>query len=400
MTSGRRKTPQGESDDTKMIETGRHAAPRFHALNPPVERASTMIFPDYATFKEEAPKIRYGRLGASTHRAFEESLCALEGAAGCVLAPSGLAAITLSILACTEAGAKILVSDAVYGPTRYFCDQALKRFGVETVYYDPMTDITPLMDGRVSAVMTESPGSLTFEVQDVPAAVEAAQATGAAVLCDNTWGAGYFYKPLALGADISIQACTKYVVGHADALIGAVLCRDEATHRKVFRTALNLGLCVSPDDVYLAHRGLRTMGTRLRQHEATGKRLAGWLADRPEIEAVLHPARPDCPGHEIWRRDFTGATGLFGAVLKPEIDDAALGRFLDASRHFAMGFSWGGYESLCVPVRPERDRTVRPWPRKGRLLRFHAGLEDADDLIADLEAAFHAMAGGAAKQPR
>lgn len=384
-----------EIDATRVIAAGRHHAPGFHAVNPPVERASTFIFPSYADFKREAPKIRYGRLGTSTHRAFEESLAALEGAAGVVLAPSGLAAITLAILACAEAGAKILVADTVYGPTRYFCDAMLKRYGVETVYYDPMADITPLLDERVSAVIAESPGSLTFEVQDIPATVAAASTVGAPVIVDNTWSGGVYLKPLALGADISVQACTKYVVGHADVLLGAVLCRTEEARERVFRTALNLGLSVSPDDVYLAHRGLRTACVRLERHQTSGLALAEFLAGRPEVEAVLHPARPDHPGHDVWKRDFTGASGLFGVVLRPDIDDAALGRFLDTTRFFAMGFSWGGYESLCVPVRPERDRTASPWTREGRVLRFHAGLENPADLIADLEVAFRAMSAGA-----
>lgn len=383
--------PEDETDDTALVSTGRPRKGPFHAVNPPVERASTFLFPTYADYKTEAPKIRYGRLGTSTHRAFEETAAALTGAAGVVLAPSGLSAVTTAILAHCRAGARILVSDAVYGPTRYFCDGLLARFGVETVYYDPMADVAPLIDDRTALVFAESPGSLTFEVQDVSAVVAAARARGAPVLCDDTWGAGYFFKPLALGVDVAVQAATKYWVGHADALLGAICCRTEEARERVFRASLNLGLAVSPDDVALAHRGIRSLGVRLPRHQETGLALARYLEGRPEIADVRHPALPTCPGHDVWTRDFTGASGLFGVRLRADIDDAALGRFLDALRHFGMGFSWGGYESLCVPVRPERDRTVAPWPAEGRVLRFHAGLEDAAELIADLERGFEAM---------
>ncbi len=382
-------------DNTKLVAAGRPHQRPAHPVNTPVERASTILFPTYDDYLEGAKNISYGRLGTSTHRALEEAVTTLEGGFETRLASSGLQACTASILAFVSAGDHILMTDAAYDPTRKFCDRFLNRFGVETTFYDPLAakeDVIALMRPTTKVIFAESPGSLTFEVQDLPALSEAAHDAGAKLIVDNTWSGGYFCKPIGLGANVSVQAGTKYIVGHADCLIGTITSADEQTAKKIYYSLLQLGSNVSADDAYLTLRGMRTLSTRLERHQQNALDLVKWLAKRNEVDSVIHPALKSCPGHAIWKRDFTGSSGLFGVVLKP-IPLPALKAFFNAFKLFGIGFSWGGYESLCVHVHPENYRSTTVWDKEGPVLRFHAGLEDIEDLKIDLNRAFNAMAG-------
>lgn len=380
-------------EDTRLIAAGRPRQRPSHPVNPPVERASTILFATYDDFVEGSRAIVYGRLGTSTHRALEEAICALEGGVETRLAPSGLQAAVVPLLAFTQAGDRVLIADTVYDPTRKFCDRFLARFGVEVAYYDPSIgeDVAKLITERTKVIFAESPGSLTFEVQDIPALARAADKTGAKLVVDNTWAAGYYCKPLALGADVSLQAGTKYLCGHSDCLIGSITSSSQACAKAIYNCLLQIGANVSADDAWLTLRGIRTLAPRLARHQETGLAIAKWLAKRPEVARILHPALTGTPGHSLWKRDFTGSSGLFGAVLHP-IETEPLKAFFNALRLFGMGWSWGGFESLIVPVRPEASRTAIPWTEEGPVIRLHAGLEDCDDLMADLNQAFMAMA--------
>jgi cystathionine beta-lyase len=377
----------GKQPDTRLVHGGRRREWRGRTVNPPVHRASTILFDNVAELRAAAPefgKAYYGLHGTPTQWSLAEALTEIEpGAAGTFLYSSGLAALTAAILTCVSAGDELLVTDNVYGPTRRFCDAFLKRYGVATRYYDPMIggSIAELIGERTRAILLESPGSLTMEVQDVPAICAAAQARGVATLLDNTWATPLFFPAMAAGVDLSILAATKYVGGHADLMLGAVTA-NPAWYPKLERTSWDLGHNVGPDDAWLAARGLRTMAVRLRQHEANALKVAHWLKGRPEVVSVLHPAFPDCPGHEHWVRDYRGASGLFSFLLRG--GDAERVRFLEALEYFGLGYSWGGFESLAIPADPERLRTVTPWRAEGSLVRLHVGLEDPDDLIDDL----------------
>lgn len=386
-------------DDTKLTHAGRPRGRGSHPVNPPVERASTYLFPTFDDYREGRRAITYGRLGGATHRALEDAITALEGGFETRLAPSGLAACAFSILAFVEAGDRVLITDSAYDPTRKFAQRFLKRFGVETVFYDPLIerdDLAALIDARTKVVFAESPGSLTFETQDLPMIADVAHRAGAVLIVDNTWSAGLYCKPIALGADVSIQAATKYLVGHADCLLGSMTSADESAAKAIYFTQLQLGSNVSADDAYLTLRGMRSLSARLARHQENALALAKWLAKRAEIEKVIHPAIKGAPGHAFWKRDFTGSSGLFSAILKPS-PPAAIEAFFNALRLFGLGFSWGGYESLVMPADPAPHRSARPWNDKGQLVRFHAGLEDIDDLKADLANAF-AMLGLAAQR--
>jgi cysteine-S-conjugate beta-lyase len=378
--------------DTLLAHAGRKPQENHGAVNPPVYHASTILFPTLealeAADRKRFETVTYGRHGTPTTFALEDAIAEIEGGQRAIAFPSGAAACMAPLLAFVKAGDHVLMTDSVYGPVRNFCNNFLARYGVATTYYDPLIggDIAGLIQSNTRVVYLESPGSLTFEVQDVPALVGAAKARGIATLCDNTWAAPLFFKPLALGVDVEIIAATKYIVGHSDAMMGLAVCAKES-FLPVRQTAALLGNHAAPDDCYLALRGLRTAALRLRRHEEQGMALAHWLAKRPEVARVLHPAFPDSPGHALWRRDFTGASGLFSIVLRGEVPKPALATMLDGMELFGMGYSWGGFESLLVPVHPERLRTARPW-RDGTVLRLHAGLEDIDDLMADLEAGF------------
>lgn len=375
--------------DTIATHAGRMSREHFGVVNTPVYRASTILYRDLASVESgDAPYI-YGRLGTPTSRSLEEAVTALEGGARTVLCPSGTNAITTAILSVCSAGDHLLMTDNCYGPTRSFCEKSLKRLGVETSFYDPLTggDIEQLFRSNTRAVFCESPGSLTFEVQDVPAIARVAHARGASVLLDNTWATPVYFDAFAHGADLSIQAATKYVGGHADVMLGYITAT--MTHaEQLADTHSGLGLSASGDDCFLALRGLRTMPVRLKRHEATGLKLARWLEGRSEVTRVLHPALESDPGHPIWKRDFTGASGLFGVELAP-VAKTALATFFDGLELFGIGYSWGGYESLIVPA--HFRRSVSPSVARGPLLRIHTGLEDANDLLADLANGFERM---------
>jgi cystathionine beta-lyase len=348
------------------------------------------LFDSVAEMRAAAPAFGepyYGLHGTPTQWALSEALTELEpGAAGTMLYSSGLAAVTAALLTVLSAGDELLMVDNVYGPTRRFCDGLLKRCGVSTRYYDPLVGegIAELIGDRTRAVFLESPGSMTLEVQDVPAICAAAKARGVATLLDNTWATPLFFPALAAGVDLSILACTKYVAGHADVMLGSVTATPD-WYSKLERTSWDLGQSVSPDDAWLGSRGLRTLAVRLRRHEESALRIARWLKAQPQVAAVLHPALPDCPGYEHWLRDFRGSSGLFTFVLDGG-GDAQRTRLIDGLDLFGLGYSWGGFESLAVPVDPERVRTATRWQSAGPLVRLHVGLEDPDDLIADLAA--------------
>ncbi|HEX5184318.1 MAG TPA: cystathionine beta-lyase [Allosphingosinicella sp.] len=385
-----------EKPDTKLVHGGRRGEWRGRIVNPPVHRASTILFDSVAELRAAAPglgRFNYGLHGTPTQWALAEALTELEpGAAGTFLYSSGLAALTAAILTVVSAGDELLVTDNVYGPTRRFCEGFLKRYGVATRYFDPMTSgdaLAPSIGERTRAILLESPGSLTMEVQDVPGLCAAAKAKGVATLLDNTWATPLFFPAIAAGVDLSILAGTKYVGGHADVMLGSVTANAD-WHARLERTSWDLGHGLSPDDAWLGSRGLRTMAVRLRQHEASALKVAHWLKGRPEVAAILHPAFPDCPGHELFARDFRGASGLFSFVLRGG-DDSARCRFIDALALFGIGYSWGGYESLAVPVDPAPIRTVTSWQAEGPVVRLHIGLEDPDDLIADLARGFDAI---------
>lgn len=379
--------------DTRIVTTGRDPERNFGVVNPPVYHASTILFPTVealnAARKRHFEGVYYGRFGTPTTFALEEAIAELEGGHRAVAASSGLAAVTIALMSFLKAGDHLLMVDSAYGPTRKFCDTLLSRFGVATTYYDPLVGagIAELMRPETKVVYMESPGSLTFEVQDVAAITAAAHHGGAVAVFDNTWATPLFFRPFEHGVDVVVHAATKYIVGHSDAMLGAIVARDAATFHAVKTCAVGLGNAVGPDDCYLGLRGLRTMSVRLQRHQETGLALARWLAARPEVTRVLHPALADDPGHALWERDFDGANGLFGAALTP-FPDAAVAAMLDGLELFGMGFSWGGYESLILDVRAQLVRTARPWSEPGPLLRIHAGLEDPGDLIADLEAGF------------
>lgn len=383
-----------EKPETKAISAGRMSAEHFGTVNTPVYRTSTILHPDYASLKAEVsgtaePRYAYGRLGTPTTDSFEKAVAELEGAARTVSVPSGLNAITTAILSVVSAGDRVLMTDNTYGPTRRFCNGALKRLGVETTYYDPLVgaDIEKLFKPNTKVVFCESPGSLTFEVQDIPAISEVAHAHGACVLMDNTWATPLYFPALARGVDLSIQAVTKYIGGHSDVMLGTISA-NQTYAKRITAYVRELGLYASGDDCFLALRGLRTLPVRLARHWENGLILARWLAERPEVSRVLHPALESDPGHNLWRRDFTGACGLFGVVLKP-VSEAGFAALFDSVKHFGLGYSWGGYESLIIPA--NFVRTATKFEAEGPVIRIHAGLEDPGDLIADLEAAFAKM---------
>lgn len=389
------KPPRTQKQDTRLAHAGREPA-RFHGfVNTPIYRGSTVLFPTLDRLEANAQDFSYGRLGTPTVKALEDTIAELEGGHATLLTPSGLSAIVTALLAFVSAGDEVLVSDSVYRPTRRFCDNVLKRLGVTTTYYDPLAggDIANLITSKTRAVFTESPGSQTFEVQDLPAIAEAAHAAGAVVVLDNTWATPLYFKPFAHGADVSIQAATKYIVGHADAMLGAVTATKE-TASALAKVHEDLGLCPGPEDAYLGLRGLRSLAVRLERHQRSGLEIAEWLAARPEVARVIHPGLPSDPGHALWKRDFTGASGLFSIVLKP-VSRKALAAMVDGLSLFGMGYSWGGFESLILPFDPRSYRTATAWEAEGPALRLHIGLEDVGDLKADLDAGFTRLAAAA-----
>jgi cysteine-S-conjugate beta-lyase len=379
---------------TRLVVGGRDPAANHGFVNPPVHHVSTVLYPTAEDFLARRARYLYGRRGTPTSEALEDALRALEGSdcAGVALLPSGLAAISTALLAVLKAGDHLLVTDSVYQPTRKFCDGMLKRYGITATYYDPLIGggIAALIQPNTRAVFVEAPGSLSFEIQDVPAIAAAAHAKGAVVLMDNTWATSLYFRAFEKGVDLSIQAATKYIGGHSDVMLGTVSA-NKATWERLADTVHALGLCVGPDDVYLGLRGLRTMGVRLAQHHQAGMKVARWLAERPEIACVLHPALETCPGHALWRRDFSGASGLFSIVFKP-VAQTAVNAFLNELTLFGIGASWGGFESLAIPFDCAPIRTATKWAPGGPTVRIHIGLEEVDDLVGDLERGFAAFA--------
>jgi cysteine-S-conjugate beta-lyase len=372
---------------TKVVEVGRRKEWRGPLVNVPIERASTLLFESVAELEGGRPELgtyRYGLQGTRTQWALSEALTELEqGAFGTALYCSGLAAITIPLLSVLCPGDELLVPDSVYGPTRRFCDTFLKRYGIETRYYDPLVGerIAELISNKTSTILLESPGSQTMEVQDVPGIARVARRSGIVTLLDNTWATPLLFPAIAAGVDITILAGTKYVGGHADIMLGMATATAEHFER-LQQTSWDLGQSVSPDDAWLGSRGLRTMAVRLRQHEAGALKVAEWLKSQTQVGKVLHPALPDCPGHEFWKRDFKGSSGLFSFELK-NAGDSERAAFVDRLELFGIGYSWGGYESLALPANPYRTVTEPPAPN---LVRLHIGLEDPQDLIDDLAA--------------
>ena len=383
-----------ENKTTKLITAGRDKKWTNGVVNPPVQRASTVVFNSVeekrkATINRANKTLFYGRRGTNTHFAFQDAMVEVEGGAGCALYPCGTAAISNAILSFVETGDHILMVDTCYEPTRDFCDTIMKKMGVETTYYEPTIGegIKELIKPNTKVLFTESPGSITMEVQDVPTLARIAHEHDIIVMLDNTWAAGVNFSPFDFGVDISIQAATKYIVGHSDVMLGTAVANEKCWDQLREQSYL-MGQCVSPDDAYLGLRGIRTLDVRLRQHAESSLKVAKWLETRPEVDHVRHPALESCPGHEFFKRDFTGGNGLFSFVLK-NTNTQATTALLDGMKHFSMGYSWGGFESLILANEPssfDSLRTVANPNLDGTLIRVHIGLEDVDDLIADLEA--------------
>lgn len=374
--------------ETRLIVAGREFA-EHGIVNPAVYHASTITFPTVKTLLERDQPYTYGRKGTPTSRALETAIAALEGGHDCKVSSSGLAAVTTTLLAFLKAGEHVLIPDTVYHPVRQLCDSILKGLGIETTYYDPLIGrgIAGLIRANTKVVYCESPGSQTMEVQDVPAIADVAHGRNCIMVLDNTWAGGFYFDAFAHGCDVSVQAATKYIVGHSDAMLGSTVCNEKTWEQ--FKQAFEvMGQFAGPDDMYLALRGLRTMSVRLERHMRNATAVAEWLRGRSEVESVMYPALSNDPGHQIWKRDFTGASGLFSVVLKPT-SDQSVAAMLDGLRLLGMGFSWGGFESLVVPFKPVRTATT--WTAPGPCLRLHIGLESPDDLIVDLKQGFERL---------
>jgi len=379
--------------ETALVTAGRDAKAQKGFVNPPVVHGSTVLYPTADDLRAHRSEYQYGRLGTPTTRAFQEILMALEGpqCAGVGIVPSGLSAITTALLAVLKSGDHLLVCDNVYRPSRNFCNGMLERYGIEIAYFDPLigANIEKLFKPNTKAVLVEAPGSQSFEMADIPAIASVAHARSALVIDDNTWATPLLHRSLEQGVDISIQAATKYIGGHSDIMFGTISANAK-TWPAISDTIRLLGLCAGPDDVFLAIRGLRTLAVRLAHHQASGLEIARWLAQRPEVARVLHPALETDPGHPIWKRDFTGASGLFSVVMKP-VPQAAVDAMLNSLKLFGMGFSWGGFESLIISFDCSNYRTATKWAPGGPTLRLHIGLENVEDLKADLAAGFEAL---------
>ncbi len=385
------------SPETKVAHLGRDHQASHGFVNLPIYHGSTVLFDSYEDFRHSKSRrqlrneVLYGRYGTPLSFALETAVAELEGASGAITVSSGLAAIAESLNAFVGQGDHILVADSVYQPTRNYCDQFLTRWGIEVTYYNPLigADIKHLLRANTSVIFTESPGSQTFEIQDLPAITSVAKDRGIITILDNTWATPLYLRPFELGIDVSVHAATKYITGHSDAMLGII-----ATNEKCYDTVRSIvrlsGQCAGPDAVFLGLRGLRTMPTRLQQHWQSSLKVAEWLAARGEVARIIHPARADHPQHQLWKRDFSGASGLFSFILHP-VSEQALGELLDNTQLFGMGYSWGGYESLLIPFDPTPYRTATHWNVEGPALRIHVGLENTDDLLADLEYGFDAM---------
>jgi cystathionine beta-lyase len=380
--------PENVSERTRLVHAGREPFEQHGFVNTPIYRGSTVLYPTTDDLLHRRGRYSYGTKGTPTTNSLETAWTELTGAAGTVLAPSGLAAVTVALMSCLKAGDHLLMTDSVYLPTRHFCNGVLKKFGVETTYYDPLigAGIEALLRPNTTAVFTEAPGSQSFEMQDIPAIAEVAHRHGAVVLMDNTWATPLLFPPHERGVDIAIEAGTKYLSGGSDLLLGLVSA-NERCFKALRDTYDAFAMCPGPEDVFLGLRGLRTMALRLREHEKQALDMARWFEARPEVAQVLHPALESYPGHEIWKRDFKGSSGLFSIILKP-CSDRALAAMLDGLALFGMGYSWGGFESLVIPFNCASYRTATRWEPGGHALRFHIGLEDLEDLKRDLDAGF------------
>ncbi len=384
--------------ETRLSQAGRAPKSEFGFVNPPVRRGSTMLYPTCKQRLAESPKVNdrghvYGLYGNPTHHALEDIVAEIEGGTRSQIVSTGLAAVTTPLLAYLAAGDHLLMPDSAYGPTRDFCTGLLARMGVTTTFYDPALDgdgIAALFQPNTTVLYTESPGSHTFEVQDVPALAAVAHARGAKLLLDNTWGV-HFFQPFQHGVDVSIQALTKYVGGHSDVLLGAVTTASDEEYERVRHTLTGLGQYASPDDCWLALRGARTLAVRLKRQMQSGITVATWFANRPEVTLVRHPALPGAPGHALWKRDFTGASSLFGVEFRHDIPMSAVEAMIDRLALFGIGSSWGGFESLAVPTTGNIVRTAGSFRLAGPAVRFHIGLEEPADLIADLTQAMEAL---------
>ncbi|MBO8132679.1 MULTISPECIES: cystathionine beta-lyase [Dickeya] len=387
---------------TALVAAGRSKRVTQGAVNPVIQRASSLVFDSvqdkkHATINRAKGALFYGRRGTLTHFAFQDAMTELEGGAGCALYPCGAAATANAIVSFVSAGDHLLVTGSAYEPTQDFCNKVLNKMNISTTFFDPMigSDIASLIQPNTRVVFLESPGSITMEVQDVPAIVAAVRRVNPdiVIMIDNTWAAGVLFRPLDLGVDISIQSGTKYITGHSDVMIGTAVanarCWDQLREQSYL-----MGQMADADSAYMASRGLRTLGVRLQQHQENGLRVARWLAERPEVATVNHPALPGCKGHEFFVRDFSGANGLFSFVLKEKLSREQLAHYLDHFSHFRMAYSWGGFESLILANQPEELAAIRPAGGvdfTGTLVRLHIGLEDCDDLIADLETGFRRL---------
>jgi cystathionine beta-lyase len=380
--------PQNISERTRLVHAGREPFEQHGFVNTPIYRGSTVLYPTTDDLLHRRGRYSYGTKGTPTTNSLESAWTELTGAAGTVLAPSGLAAVTVALMSCLKAGDHLLMTDSVYLPTRQFCNGVLRNFGVETTYYDPEigAGIGALIRPNTTAVFTEAPGSQSFEMQDIPAIAEVAHRHGAVVLMDNTWATPLLFPPHERGVDLAIEAGTKYLSGGSDLLLGMVSA-NERCFKRLRETYDSFAMCPGPEDVFLGLRGLRTMALRLREHGTQALEMSRWLEGRPEVARVLHPAMETYPGHEIWKRDFKGSSGLFSIILKP-CSDRALAAMLDGLSLFGMGYSWGGFESLVIPFNCATYRTATKWEPGGHALRFHIGLEDLDDLKRDLDAGF------------
>ncbi|MCD8570304.1 MAG: cystathionine beta-lyase [Alphaproteobacteria bacterium] len=376
--------------NTKLVHAGRKPEEYYGIVNPPLVKASTILYPSLEAYQDPDTRYRYGRMGTPLSNAFEESMAELEGGYKAIATGSGLSAITPAILSFLKTGDHLLMVDNVYGPVREFCNHLLQRMGIDVEFYDPCvgSGIEALIKPNTAMVYMESPGSGSFEVQDVPAICQVAKAKGIITLIDNTWSAGLLFRPLEHGADIVIQSGTKYVGGHADVNLGVIIIGKEEHFGIVRQTTWDLGVCASGDDLYGGLRGLRSLTLRMKKAGEQGMDMALWLQDRPEVERVLYPALPDHPTHDIWKRDFSGANSLLSIALKEEYSYEAVCRFVNALKLFPVGSSWGGYESLLQPQFPQKFRKHPSWDHKGAVLRLQIGLEDTDDLKADLDQGF------------
>lgn len=384
--------PGNLSVETELVLAGRDPFRHDGFVNTPIVRGSTVLSPSVADLEGHTGRYTYGRRGNPTVESLESALTRLEGGAGVVLTPSGLSAVSIALLSVLKTGDHLLMVDSAYQPTRRICDEVLTRYGIETTYYDPLIagDIIGLIRPNTRAIFLESPGSQSFEIQDIPAIVAAASARDITTLMDNTWATPLFFRPHDFGVDVSIQAGTKYLSGHSDLNIGTISA-NERTFRRILTTHGDLGITVAPEDAFLASRGLRTMAIRLERHQQSALVVARWLSARPEVRQVLHPGLPEHPGHALWKRDFKGASGLFSIILEP-VPKRAVDAFLDSLALFGLGYSWGGYESLAIPFDCSAYRTATPWNPGGPAIRLQIGLEDPADLIADLDSGFTALA--------